>query len=168
VTHSSHIFTIETHVRNYDVTHCEPLHLKPFVQANYVIQLIKPIIEGKLSSVDVTTEATDAYNAKLEDRLSRSVFINCLSWFHPTPDSKVNAFPGNFLASRWFQQLIKSISGPHFLLWWWLRWPNWNHFQLVGRISDDLGNGLARSLKFGLGIGLVILSVAGACLALSF
>lgn len=130
VTHSSHIFTIETH-------------------ANYIISLIKPIIEGKLSSVDVTTEATDAYNTKLEDRLSDSVFVNCLSWFHPTPDSKVNAFPGT-----------------HFLLWWWLRWPNWSHYQLVERFSDSSRNGLAPSLRFG--IWLVIISVASASLILSF
>jgi len=85
------------------------------VQSNYIIKLIKPIIEGRISSVDVTTSATDAYNTKIKSRISRSVFMNCLSWYRASPSGIPNIFPGAM-----------------FLFWWWLLWPTWNHYRVIG------------------------------------
>ena len=59
------------------------------------MQLIRPILEQKLSVIDVTVTATDAYNTKLQYRLSRSVFVHCTSWYRVGSTGKVNSiFPG--------------------------------------------------------------------------
>ncbi|KAJ7477975.1 hypothetical protein B0H11DRAFT_2234308 [Mycena galericulata] len=47
------------------------------VQVVYILQLITPIIDGHISSVEVTTEATDEYNRKIQARLSGFVWSKC-------------------------------------------------------------------------------------------
>lgn len=49
------------------------------VQIGYILQLIKPILQGHVSSINVTDEATDAYNEKIHARLAESVFVDCIS-----------------------------------------------------------------------------------------
>ncbi|KAG6919169.1 hypothetical protein DXG01_008467 [Tephrocybe rancida] len=87
------------------------------VQVNYSLDLIKPILRGKLSSVDVTHEATDRYNELLQDRLSRSVFVGCNSWYRVNGAGKVNS------------------SSAHF--WWWLRRPIWTDYEVKGHESGQ-------------------------------
>ncbi|KAF5372781.1 hypothetical protein D9615_010117 [Tricholomella constricta] len=109
------------------------------VQVNYIIQLIKPILEGRISSIDVTARATDRYNAKIQARLARSVFMGCTSWYRAEGSGKVTSmFPG---ASA--------------LFWWWLRRPIWEDYDLVG--GD--GRAIKRSRSMGtltLGLALAV------------
>ncbi|KAH7913943.1 hypothetical protein BJ138DRAFT_1001148 [Hygrophoropsis aurantiaca] len=86
------------------------------VQIAYAMQLVKPVLDGLASSFSVTHAATDAYNAQLQARLSRSVHVQCYSWARTGGTGKAfNPFP-------W------AIT-----IWWWrLRRPIWEHYHAVG------------------------------------
>ncbi|OAX42852.1 FAD/NAD(P)-binding domain-containing protein [Rhizopogon vinicolor AM-OR11-026] len=86
------------------------------VQIGYILQLVEPVINGSASSFSVKAAPTDAYNAKVQERISRSVFVHCNSWARTNGTGKVfNPFP--WAVTLW---------------WWWLRKPNWAHFMAVG------------------------------------
>jgi len=86
------------------------------VQINYALQLIEPVIRGAASSFEVKTEATNKYNDMIQNRLSRSVFAQCVSWYRTGGDGKISSlFPG-----------------PLILFWWWLRSPVWTDYKVVG------------------------------------
>ncbi|KAF8961837.1 hypothetical protein BDZ97DRAFT_1827382 [Flammula alnicola] len=86
------------------------------VQINYIMQLIQPILERKVLSLEVSVEATDEYNEKLHSQLSKSVFTQCLSWYRIGGTGKVtNAFPSSAT-----------------VFWLWLRRPDWYHYWGVG------------------------------------
>jgi len=86
------------------------------IQVDYIIQLIKPILERQVSSVEVKTDPTDRYNAKIHGLLNKSLFTQCLSWYRVGGEGKItNIFPGSATT-----------------FWWWLRKPNWDHFTGVG------------------------------------
>ncbi|KAF8843419.1 FAD/NAD(P)-binding domain-containing protein [Paxillus ammoniavirescens] len=86
------------------------------VQVTYSLQLVKPVLDGLVSSFTAKADATDAYNAKLQERISRSVHTQCYSWQRTGGTGKVfNPFP-------W----------PVTLWWWWLRQPNWAHYNVTG------------------------------------
>ncbi|KAK0455286.1 FAD/NAD-P-binding domain-containing protein [Desarmillaria tabescens] len=112
------------------------------VQINYILQLLKPILEGHVSSINVTDEATDAYNEKIHARLAKSVFVDCVSWYRKGSDGKVTSiFPG---------------SG--FLFWWWLRKVDWSHYKVTA-----LGSWYHRPRRMWLvpvSTGILLLSVA--------
>ncbi|KAF8957769.1 hypothetical protein BDZ97DRAFT_84041 [Flammula alnicola] len=64
------------------------------IQINYIMQVIQPILERKVLSLEVSVEATDEYNEKIHSRLNKSVFTQCLSWYRVGGTGKVtNAFP---------------------------------------------------------------------------
>ncbi|OBZ75288.1 Baeyer-Villiger monooxygenase [Grifola frondosa] len=86
------------------------------IQVNYSLRLVKPVLDGLVSSFEVTAEAFDAYNRKLQKPLSESVFSQCASW------SRVDGNKKNFL----------SFPGPVALFWWRLRQPKWSHYRAVG------------------------------------
>ncbi|KAG2051556.1 FAD/NAD(P)-binding domain-containing protein [Suillus hirtellus] len=86
------------------------------VQIGYILQLIEPVLSGSVSSFTVKASPTDAYNAKVQGRLSRSVFVQCYSWARTNGTGKVfNVFP--WAVTLW---------------WWWLRKPNQDHYVAVG------------------------------------
>jgi hypothetical protein len=86
------------------------------LQIDYSLQLIKPVLEGTVLSFEVTAEATNAYNKKLQKRFLSSVFVRCASWYRAGGDGKISVvFPFSTLTYRW-----------------WLLWPNWNHYKGVG------------------------------------
>ncbi|KAJ8094043.1 hypothetical protein PM082_009933 [Marasmius tenuissimus] len=83
-------------------------------QIDYMLQLIKPIIYRDVKTVEVTDKSTDRYNDKIQDRLRRSVFVDCVSWYRKGRDGKVTSiFPGTA-----------------FLFWWWFRRANWNDYKV--------------------------------------
>ncbi|KAJ7477977.1 hypothetical protein B0H11DRAFT_1726105, partial [Mycena galericulata] len=85
------------------------------IQVAYIIQIIKPIIDGHISSAEVTSEATDAYNRKIQARLAEFVWSKCHSWYRTGNSGKLHGpFPG-----------------PMVLFWWWLRRPNWDHYKVT-------------------------------------
>ncbi|PFH53522.1 hypothetical protein AMATHDRAFT_54678 [Amanita thiersii Skay4041] len=82
------------------------------IQTDYVLQLIKPVLENKVSSFEVKAAAADEYNEKIHNKLASSVFVQCVSWYRTGGNGKItNIFPG-----------------PAMLFWWWLRKPIWNHY----------------------------------------
>jgi cation diffusion facilitator CzcD-associated flavoprotein CzcO len=85
------------------------------LQIDYIIQLVKPILDGLVSSMTVTPRATDAYNDLIHKRLSRSVFMDCISWYRTGGgEGKVSSiFPG-----------------PMFLFGWWIRRPKWEDYNV--------------------------------------
>lgn len=84
-------------------------------QIGYTLQLIKPVLDGLVSAFTVKADATDAYNTKLQERLSRSVLTQCYSWQRTGGTGKVfNPFP--WAVTLW---------------WWWLRSPNWAHYTAI-------------------------------------
>jgi hypothetical protein len=81
----------------------------------YILQLIEPVLSGSASSFTVKASPTDAYNVKVQERISRMVFMQCHSWARTNGTGKVfNPFP--WASTLW---------------WWWLRKPNWDHYVAV-------------------------------------
>ncbi|KAG6867011.1 hypothetical protein C0991_003927 [Blastosporella zonata] len=80
------------------------------------IQLIRPILEGKAKSFEVREEASDKYNTWLQNRLSRSVWTECNSYYQQGEQKKI----------------VATFPGPVGLFWWLTLWPRWNEFIGVG------------------------------------
>ncbi|KAJ7184662.1 hypothetical protein C8R46DRAFT_464998 [Mycena filopes] len=86
------------------------------LQINYITQFVKPVLDGLVSTFDVTTRATDAYNELIHARLARSVFVGCASWYRTGGEGKISSiFPG-----------------PMLLYGWWVRRPKWADFHVKG------------------------------------
>ncbi|KAF8209463.1 hypothetical protein K438DRAFT_1960460 [Mycena galopus ATCC 62051] len=84
------------------------------LQINYIMQFVKPILSGLVSSFDVKPGPTDEYNDLIHDRLSRSVFVECVSWYRAGGEGKVSSiFPGTML-----------------LYGWWVRRPKWEDYNV--------------------------------------
>ncbi|KAJ6500897.1 hypothetical protein C8R45DRAFT_1210584 [Mycena sanguinolenta] len=85
------------------------------VQIQYIVRMIKPVISGEISSMEVTPEATDAYNRDIQKRLSGFIWSKCFSWYRTGNTGKIHGlFPGSMN-----------------LYWWWMRNPNWAHYKVV-------------------------------------
>ncbi|KAF7359005.1 hypothetical protein MSAN_01241200 [Mycena sanguinolenta] len=99
--------------------HTSVLHTEE-LQTGYIMQLIKPILDGLVSSVDVKPGATDAYNDVIQARLSRSIFVECTSWYRTGGDGKVSSiFPGAM-----------------FLFGWWVRRPKWEDYNVKATTNE--------------------------------
>ncbi|KAF8143749.1 FAD/NAD-binding domain-containing protein [Mycena galopus ATCC 62051] len=105
---------------NTTTGHASVIHTEE-LQIGYIIQLVKPILDGLVSSMTVTTRATDAYNDLLDKRLSRSVFMDCVSWYRTGGgEGKVSSiFPG-----------------PMFLFGWWVRRPKWEDYNVKATTNE--------------------------------
>ncbi|KAF9466624.1 hypothetical protein BDZ94DRAFT_1251379 [Collybia nuda] len=90
-------------------------------QINYILKLVRPILDQKIASLDVSVTATDEYNSKIQARMSDSVFVHCHSWYRVGGTGKIGSiFPGTST-----------------LFWWWLRKPNWDHYCVGGNSLSD-------------------------------
>lgn len=90
-------------------------------QINHSLQLIKPILDGKIKSVEVTEEATDSYNDWVQDKLATSVWSDCDSYYY-------HYLPGQNLKTK----NTASFPGPATLLWWLNRRVRWDRFRVTG------------------------------------
>ncbi|KAF4615529.1 hypothetical protein D9613_003507 [Agrocybe pediades] len=113
------------------------------IQINYTLQLIKPILDGTIQSIEVTKEATDAYNSKIHGRLENTQYTQCSSWYRVGQEGKiVNIFPGYAT-----------------LFWVWLRTPNWNHYTSVGADrclrTKRIGQAIQGVVHTALAVGIV-------------
>ncbi|KAF9454662.1 FAD/NAD(P)-binding domain-containing protein [Macrolepiota fuliginosa MF-IS2] len=86
-------------------------------QINLALQLIKPVVEGKVRYFEVTSEATDKYNVWLQNRLQNSVWTDCMSYYR---------------SDRKFGKIIATFPGPVALFWWLCRTPKWDRYRAVG------------------------------------
>lgn len=82
------------------------------VQISLAIQVMKPIIEGKVKAYELTEKACDEYNEWLQNRLNSSVWMECSSYYRAGMNGK------NF----------STFPGPLTLFWWIARNPVWSHF----------------------------------------
>jgi hypothetical protein len=86
------------------------------VQISLAAQLMKPVLQGKVMSYELTDEASDDYNRWLQERLNSSVWVECSSYYRAGMNGK------NFT----------TFPGPVTLFWYIARNPVWSHF-----ISDE-------------------------------
>ncbi|KAG7447924.1 FAD/NAD(P)-binding domain-containing protein [Guyanagaster necrorhizus] len=115
-------------------------------QVQYAIQMIKPIIDGRVKSFDIKEDVCSTYNSWLQLRLASSVWTDCRSYYHVNRDdhSKISAvFPG-----------------PVSLFWWMTRRPRWDHWNVVGAKTEDLHRHYGQGAIMGLVSLLVSLGVA--------
>lgn len=85
-------------------------------QIQYIMQMIKPILEAKARSFAVKAHPTIKYNEWLQGRLQNSVWSTCITWYHRSQSQKnVSIFPGPL---TWY--------------WWILRRPVWDDFIAEG------------------------------------
>ncbi|KAG6868707.1 hypothetical protein C0993_011645 [Termitomyces sp. T159_Od127] len=77
-----------------------------------------PVLAGKAKSFEVKEEATDKYNTWLQNRLARSVWTDCNSYYQAGGQKQT--------------KIIATFPGPVALFWWLTLWPKWNEFVGVG------------------------------------
>jgi len=87
-------------------------------QINYMIRMVKPIIEGRYKSFEVKREANDAYNNRLQKGLQETAFSECTSWYragdrdgriYVTYPAPVTKFWWDTLAPKWQDYNISGI-----------------------------------------------------------
>ena len=71
---------------------------------------------GVLTSVVPSDAATDKYNDMLLERLENSVWTQCASWYRTGAQGRI----------------FSTFPGPLVLLWWWLRKPQWDDYEVQG------------------------------------
>lgn len=111
-------------------------------QINFAIQLLKPVLEGKAKSFEVTDEATDKYNDWLQSRLQTSVWTDCVSYYQAGRNSKT--------------RIIATFPGPVSLFWWFCRRPRWEMFHGVGAEAWERQRRLSQVRNWSLGTVLAV------------
>ncbi|KAF9552291.1 FAD/NAD(P)-binding domain-containing protein [Agrocybe pediades] len=88
-------------------------------EVNYIMKLIQPVLQNRVSSFEVTQEANDIYNKKLQTMLDGTIFTFCGSWYRVGSNGKnISIFPGSALT-----------------FWYWCRNVNWDHYKVGGPTS---------------------------------
>jgi hypothetical protein len=81
------------------------------------MQLIKPILEGRVRSLGVREEASTKYNAWLQGRLARSVWNSCNSYYRREGANG---------------KITVTFPGPVSEFWWLARHPRYSDYEIVG------------------------------------
>ncbi|KIJ69255.1 hypothetical protein HYDPIDRAFT_172706 [Hydnomerulius pinastri MD-312] len=87
------------------------------IQTDYILKLIKPIIDGEVKALQVKPEATKTYNAWIRRRMENTIFLSCFSYYRGD--------------SREGGRNIATFPGMLTLFWWITRKPRWNDFELL-------------------------------------
>ncbi|KAI0256955.1 hypothetical protein BJV78DRAFT_1168189 [Lactifluus subvellereus] len=87
------------------------------VQIQHTMELIKPILEGKVRSLAVREEASAKYNSWLQGRLARSVWNFCNSYYRREGANG---------------KITVTFPGPVSLFWWLARCPRYSDYEIVG------------------------------------
>ncbi|KAF8896193.1 hypothetical protein BD779DRAFT_566403 [Infundibulicybe gibba] len=102
-------------------------------QINYIMQLLKPLIRRTVISLEVTAQATDEYNHKLQHHISQSVFARAPSTYRVGNTGRVSfLFHGMFIPAR------RLGSGSMTSFWWLLRRPKWGHYKPPDRTEKRI------------------------------
>ncbi|THU87244.1 FAD/NAD(P)-binding domain-containing protein [Dendrothele bispora CBS 962.96] len=104
-------------------------------QIQLILRLIKPILDGKIKSVEIKDNVTDEYNDWLQRRLETSVWSECNSYYH--------------IAGTKRSKIVATFPGPVALYWWFTKQTAWNDWNVVGEFGQ---------LKEGFGIGKMVLA----------
>ncbi|EUC56309.1 monooxygenase, partial [Rhizoctonia solani AG-3 Rhs1AP] len=86
------------------------------LQINYILKLFKPVLEGKAGSIVPRADSTRKFNNWLQYNLKGHVWPSCHSWYRHDGSGKIT--------SLW--------PGGNTHLWWSLRKPNWNDYEVLG------------------------------------
>ena len=110
------------------------------VQVNYMMQIIKPIVNGLATSFEPTDAASDKYNEWVQSKLSKSVWSGCSSWYRTNGGKgKITGlFPGTFMQ-----------------FWWTLWTPVWTDFKVVGGSRWERRRTFAKVVNTLLGLGAI-------------
>ena len=108
-------------------------------QINYSIKLMKPVIERKAQSFEVTESACNKYNEDIQRRLTRTVFPHCSSWYQGGRGRNAQIFPG-----------------PVTMFWLWTLRMRWGDYTAVGAEKFTRERRIRKALK---AIGLLIFVV---------
>lgn len=92
-------------------------------QIQMALRLLKPIIDGRIQSVQITEKATDDYNNWLQSRLDDSVWKECNSYYHVTNTRQ--------------SKLIATFPGPVTLFWWLTRSIKEEDWKVTGATSNE-------------------------------
>ncbi|KAF7295788.1 hypothetical protein HMN09_01121600 [Mycena chlorophos] len=111
------------------------------VQVAYLLKLLAPILfspskspsERRLTSIEPTASATDAYNTLLHRRLSTFIWARCTSWYRT---GTVSARTGEKVYAGKIHGLFP---GSMTLFWWWMRKVRWGDYKVVLREGDGEG-----------------------------
>lgn len=117
-----------------------------FMEINYTVQMIKPLLERTAKSFEVATSAFDEYNRNIQQRISRLVYTECASWY-------------NRAGGRTGKN-TQSFPGPLLLFWWWTRTPNWEHYKAVGAEKWDLERRRKKLRNIVLGLCTFVLALS--------
>ena len=114
-----------------------------YMQINYILKLVKPIISHHVTSFEVTMKANDNFNDEIQEKLSTSIWSNCASWYHVGYTGKIcTQWPGMVTA-----------------YWWRLRKPIWGDYKVVGAIKARRG---WRGWWIGMVVGVIGVASVGA------
>ncbi|KAL0571882.1 hypothetical protein V5O48_010072 [Marasmius crinis-equi] len=87
------------------------------VQVQYILKLITPVLSQDISSIEVSSEATDNYLRRIDNRMKDTVFLQCSSWYRTNGTGRISMiFPGSAM-----------------MFWWWLRCVDWDHYQVSAK-----------------------------------
>jgi hypothetical protein len=81
------------------------------------MQLIKPILEGTVRSLAVREEVSVKYNEWLQERLARSVWNFCNSYYRREGANG---------------KITVTFPGPVSQFWWLARHPRYSDYEIVG------------------------------------
>lgn len=110
-------------------------------QIDYILQLVKPVIQNLASSFEVTNLANDKFNKAIQTKLSTSIWSNCASWYrHDYTGKIITQWPGT--ATEY---------------WWQMRTPVWSHYKAIGASKWILRQRVASFVR---GAGVVSLAFA--------
>ena len=118
-------------------------------QIPHILQLLAPVHSGAFTAVVPTDAATDKYNAMLQERLKNTVWTQCASWYRAGAQGRI----------------FSTFPGPLVLLWWWLRKPRWDDYEIKGpgaeqwRLRHRSRARRVRAVKFGLVAALGVLAI---------
>lgn len=107
---------------------------------------MKPILDGKAKSFEITEEATDAYNTWLQNRLSTSVWTDCNSYYLAGGNNKT--------------KVIATFPGPVSLFWWLMRTPRWELFRAVGADGWKKQRRAEKVMKWGVVVVIFTLALS--------
>jgi hypothetical protein len=124
-------------------------------QINYALKMIKPIIQGRVKSFEVKSEASKTYNENIQSRLRKTVYTTCLSWYR---GGQLFIIPfGRSLLTRFSagaghnEKIIATYPGFHAQFWWNTLVPCWEDYTASGVTNwKPVGRlfGLLKSLLF--------------------
>ena len=104
-----------------------------FSKLEYIMKMIKPVIERSVLSFELTYKANRDYNTKLQARFTNSVFTLCASWYRLNKNGRViSIFPGDsFFLHSVLSLFLIIFLGSTVRFWWWCRRVNWSHYKVV-------------------------------------